>query len=83
MRLYPVSDWARGEIVADVRSLPLHPGQAAAAVLVGVYDLATGQREAVSWAGAEGGAADAVRLALDGDRALPPAVSANPTLRVH
>ncbi len=42
--LYPVRDWRPGEIVKDMRRIALPAGGDAAAVLVGLYDLATGQR---------------------------------------
>lgn len=48
---YPTSLWAPGEVVADVRTLPAAPG--AAAIRVGWYDAATGERR---WAEGPGGA---------------------------
>jgi hypothetical protein len=62
--LHPAADWAPGEIVEDTRSLPLPGGQTETAVLVGLYDLASGQREAVRVEGPAGAESDAVRIAL-------------------
>ena len=62
--LYPASDWAPGEIVEDTRSLPLPVGQADAAVLVGLYDLTSGQRETVHVKSLDDAQSDAVHIAL-------------------
>lgn len=42
--LYPVADWSPGELVEDMRRIALPEGAEPAAVLVGLYDLGTGQR---------------------------------------
>jgi hypothetical protein len=62
--LYPASAWLPGEIVEDTRVLPLPDGETEAAVLVGLYDLASGQREAVRVEEPSGAGSDAVRIAL-------------------
>lgn len=66
--LYPASDWAPGEIVADTRSLPLSAGRTEASVLVGLYDLASGEQQAVRVEGLEEAQSDAVRIALHAGR---------------
>jgi hypothetical protein len=42
--LYPVVDWLPGEIVRDERTIPLPHANAAATLLVGLYDLDNLQR---------------------------------------